>query len=131
MRTNTLIFLAAMLLSCGGGGSSSNSSTTVNSCPDGSTQVSFADLPKVIEAAQDSNVTVEDHTSDSVDSVSVEEPALNQDQALRTGGVIIASCGGTVIANDSEDNDIVNGAQRLIAEIQLGRISKIEIYKGE
>ncbi len=121
---SAFLFCAA----CGGGGSesASTSNTTVNNCPGESIEISSADLPEVVNAAVEAGVDVQDFGED---SAPVEDNAgVDQSTALRTGGVVIATCGGTVVANDSQDNDTVSQVKRALYS---GQVYRLEIYRGE
>lgn len=125
MRINMYLSIALCLglASCGGGSDSqSSANTTVNSCSNGAVEVSASELPEIVDAAVDAGVEVEDHSEDIQ-----EEPTVDQSAALRTGGFIIAACGGTVIANDSEDNDTVSQVKKALYS---GRVYRLEIHRG-
>lgn len=118
-----LIVLLA-LFGCGGGSeSASSASTEVTQC--GDFNVDLAEVPEIVEAAESSGVEVADSAVDEVTQEA--NPGLDQGQALKVSGVTIAACGGTVIANDSQDNDNVTQASRLKRLIASGSIKLIEV----
>jgi hypothetical protein len=121
------LFSVLIFAACGGG-SESSSSTDTNITQCGDFTVDIGDVPEIVAAAQDSGVDVVDSVPDSSSSSSSSGLQDSQIRLAKVGeGVVIAACGGTVIGNDTQDNDTTTQAQRLKKLIADGSVSSIEV----
>lgn len=129
MRTDILgLILLASLCACGGGGGDSSNSTTINHC-DGE-EVNVGDLDQIAAAAQEAGVEVEDHSEDSPSLGNVVEPTADEagqiDQGTALKSYIVATCGSTIVAQNTTNNSTA----RVLERIASGEVAKIEIYRG-